>query len=189
MGSQPTAYSKVFKAFKKLTRSSPNVRDHAMMEAEFFGESDRAVIILAATLDDYAIEIALRQVLRKDESTDDLFEQGPLGSFSAKIKIGFALNLFDKVTKHDLNIIREVRNGFAHDRRPLTFATPEVADMCKHLKLPDYKSVAIPTGYLKVAKDKSAAKDMKNPKTRYIVACFTISHFLMAPRGSVPQLP
>ena len=47
MVSQP-AY---FTAFKALTRSSPHVLDHAKIEAEFFGESPRAVVILAAALE------------------------------------------------------------------------------------------------------------------------------------------
>jgi hypothetical protein len=179
------------KAFKTLIQSGPTVGDHVAMEAEFFGESPRAVVLLAAALDDFALELALRQVLRKDQSTDDLFEpDGPLGSSSAKIRLGFALKLFGEVTKGDFKIIRELRNGFAHNWRPLTFATPEVAEICKHLRLPEYRYVEIPTGYLKVAKDKAAAKDVKDPKTRYIIACFTISHFLVAPLGSgLPTLP
>ena len=98
--------------------------------------------------------------------------------------MAFALKLFGEVTKHDLKIIRELRNGFAHNRHPLTFATPEVADMCKHLKLPDTKHKAIPEAYARLAKDKDAAMDNNNPKTRFVAACFTISLVLMAPPGS-----
>ncbi len=190
------------KAFKELLRSEPTFLDLPMMEVEFYGESDRAAILLSATLAELAIEVSLKRLLRDDKSTLDLFDhEAPLGSFSGKIKLAFALRLFDKKTKHDLELIRHLRNGFAHDRRHLTFATPQVADICKHLMLPDTNYAKIPGAYLNKAKGVDAAQDMKNPKTRYVTTCNSIAVVLVtfgrlprdlpedAPGTSLPRLP
>jgi DNA-binding MltR family transcriptional regulator len=184
-----------FKAFKKLIRSEPTLVDLPMMVIEFYGESDRAAILLSAALIDVAIEVALSRLLRDDNNTlFDLFDhEGPLGSFSRKIKMGFALNLYDRHTNHDLEIIRQLRNGFAHDRRHLRFDTPEVANMCKHLRLPDTQYAKIPEAYLQSAKDRDSAKDINQPKTRYVTACNTIAFELVkfgrTPRDLPPDMP
>jgi len=50
----------------------------------------------------------------------------PLSSFNAKIRMGFALNLYGEVTFHDLDLLRELRNLFAHGRLAVDFDTPAV---------------------------------------------------------------
>jgi hypothetical protein len=45
------------KAFKTLIRSEPTLVDLPGMEFEFYGESDRAAILLSAALADLAIEV------------------------------------------------------------------------------------------------------------------------------------
>lgn len=186
------------KAFKELIRREPTFLDIPMMELEFYGESDRAVILLSATLADVALELAIKRLLRDDKNTDDLFDfEAPLGNFSGKSKLGFALNIFGTKTKHDIELIRHLRNGFAHSRHPLLFTTPEVAEVCKHLMLPDTDYAQIPGAYLNRAKDVAAAQDKQNPKTRYVTACNTIAVELItlgrrsrnAPELSLPRLP
>jgi DNA-binding MltR family transcriptional regulator len=49
--------------------------------------------------------------------------RGPLSEFSARIKVGFAMYLFGRETRDDLEIIRRIRNLFAHQSTVLTFAT------------------------------------------------------------------
>ncbi len=50
-----------------------------MMEVEFYGESDRAAILLSATLAALAIEVSLKRLLCDDKSTLDLFDhEAPL---------------------------------------------------------------------------------------------------------------
>jgi DNA-binding MltR family transcriptional regulator len=50
----------------------------------------------------------------------------PLSSFSAKIRMGFALKLYGELTFHDLELLRKLRNLFAHGRLAIDFNTPEV---------------------------------------------------------------
>jgi DNA-binding MltR family transcriptional regulator len=61
---------------------------------------------------------------------DGLFgQERPLGTFSSKIKLARALGLFGPKTAHDLNLMREIRNAFAHGLRKMSFETPEVRQL------------------------------------------------------------
>src|SRR5215471_10022341 len=43
-----------------------------------------------------------------------------------EVQKGYALRLYDKIIKDDLEIICRVRNAFAHSPRAINFDTPEV---------------------------------------------------------------
>ena len=76
--------------------------------------------------------------LNNDE-TDRLFgPDQPLGSFSAKIKLVYALSMCDRRDAQNLDSLRAIRNAFAHDKKPLTFKTAEVREVCRHLHMPPH---------------------------------------------------
>jgi hypothetical protein len=58
----------------------------------------------------------------------------PLSSFSAKIELGFALGLYDDKLRHPLNMIRDVRNEFAHNMDATSFDHPDVAKLIDDLR-------------------------------------------------------
>src|SRR5215469_4374806 len=64
-----------------------------------------------------------------------IFESGSLRGLMDKIKIGYALNIFGINTYNELNIIREIRNAFAHSLHQITFSVPEVKQHCERLKI------------------------------------------------------
>jgi hypothetical protein len=57
-------------------------------------------------------------------------------TFSGKIKIAYAEKIIGPITHSDLYFIKELRNAFAHSRRPFDFQTPEVVAVCNKLKVP-----------------------------------------------------
>ncbi|MGO9684145.1 MAG: MltR family transcriptional regulator [Beijerinckiaceae bacterium] len=69
--------------------------------------------------------------LDKEEEADLFEDTGPLATFSARINFGYALGLYGKKVKRDLNLIREIRNAFVHSRRHIDFETPEVVELCR----------------------------------------------------------
>src|SRR5689334_4681663 len=83
------------------------------------GESDRAfVLILAANLDEM-LRMLLRNYFLDNEKEkgflDKIFEnEGPLSSFSSRIRLAFALGFINQELYHDLQIVRDIRNKFAH---------------------------------------------------------------------------
>jgi DNA-binding MltR family transcriptional regulator len=97
-------------------------------------EPSRGSAIVAAALVDHALQVAIRHrmVPLTDSETRALFgPDRPLGSFSARTKLAYALGMFGKKTRHDLERLRRIRNAFAHARRDINFYTPEVIDLCK----------------------------------------------------------
>jgi hypothetical protein len=112
-----TAY---VKAFKEFTRANP-VPTHEQrqeMEKEFYGESDRACVILQASWTELMVERAIRSRLRGAGAGQLFGQNGPLGTFSNKISMAYSMGIFAETTRHDLTLIRELRNGFAHCQLP-----------------------------------------------------------------------
>jgi DNA-binding MltR family transcriptional regulator len=85
--------------------------------------------ILGYVLVEHELDILLRKKFKKKD--DDTWaelqsEQGPLRSFSAKISIGYSLGIYDEKVQRDLNIVRVIRNAFAHSKKLLDFNDPLV---------------------------------------------------------------
>lgn len=97
----------------------------------------------------------------EDVNHKNLFKgTGCLATFSAKITMCFGLGLISKDEKQTLNLVRKIRNIFAHDiNTKLTFKTNEIADRTKSLALLD------------LLKGKPIlAKDNNSPRWRFILA-------------------
>jgi hypothetical protein len=104
---------------------------------------------------------------------------GPMGTFASRIAVAYALGIFGPQTRHDLDLIRHLRNQFAHCRNPLSFDMPAAAD-CSHLQIPNVPGVSVtPMALAEVTGDERLAMDLKHPKTRYICACFSIAKQLV----------
>jgi len=54
--------------------------------------------------------------------------------------LAFALNLLDDSTRHNLDIIRRVRNVFAHAAKAVSFSTHLIAAECRKLLLDDIRA-------------------------------------------------
>ena len=61
----------------------------------------------------------------------------PLSTLSSKIIMGHALGLFGPLTRKDLDIVRSVRNLFAHTALPVSFINLELDGKCKKLSSPE----------------------------------------------------
>jgi DNA-binding MltR family transcriptional regulator len=59
---------------------------------------------------------------------------GPLSSMAAKTDICFVLGVLSKSDYDDLNIIRQVRNIFAHSSQAMGFETSSIADLVSRMK-------------------------------------------------------
>jgi hypothetical protein len=180
-------------AFKDYIKSLPDVDEREAMEQEFYGDSDRACGILQASWVELMVERTLRGRLRFEGASRIFDMNGPLGSFSNKITIAYGLGIFGTKTKHDLELIRHVRNGFAHCQLPLRFHTPQVKGVCDNLVLPDIEGVrAIPT-YLfdRLVEGGGHWHDQAHPRQRYVICCYTIiaGLFHLSLKPPQPLLP
>lgn len=99
---------------------------------------DRSAVIFAAAVIEVGLERLIRARMRKLGSDDynALFSgTGPLASFSAKTRIAYALEFIGPATRHDLAIINEIRNVFAHAPRKITLKNKSVWDRLLCLKI------------------------------------------------------
>jgi len=188
MADEP-AYIRNFKAFAK---SDVTFNDLPALESEMYGTNDRATAIMMSAVTETCLEIFLREKTRPTLSSEDtakIFDfRGPLGDFSSKTMLAYAFNMFGPDTKHDLELIRMLRNEWAHSRRSFGFHTKEVSDVCKHLRAVDWPGAKLPDGYLRAMPEdqRSAAMARSNPKTRYVTTCHTIAERLLWNAGEIP---
>lgn len=110
---------------------------------EFQNETDRgAALVGAALLDKQLLDLLKSHLLKKKESSE-LLEGGtaPLGTFSARIKACYCIGLITDLEHKELQLIRKIRNEFAHHTHGLTFQAEKVAALCGQLhdRMPDAK--------------------------------------------------
>jgi hypothetical protein len=96
-----------------------------------------AALLLAANLEN-SLQIAIERRLAIAETHRTILfvdEASPLRRFSAKIRMGYALGLFGDGLKSNLDLVRMIRNVFAHAASPVHFSTPEVMGACAYLTM------------------------------------------------------
>lgn len=96
-------------------------------------------ILHAARLDDLLASL-LQEFFIDDKSVSNKLLSGfnaPLQNFSVRIDTAYALGLISENERHNLTIINKVRRDFAHTtEHKRSFATREIRDRCRELKLP-----------------------------------------------------
>ena len=103
---------------------------------EFQAESDRACAVLGAAFLDEQLRALLEAFLVNDtKRVPDLFEDaaGPLATFSSRISMAYALGFLAPSEVRDLDLIRKIRNEFAHQLHGVSFASATVASRCAEL--------------------------------------------------------
>ena len=91
--------------------------------------------MLGAALLDARLESLYNRRLRvaRDEL---LSSNGPIGAFSARIRVARALAWISDDVRFDLDQIRAIRNEFAHSAdHDLSFADQSIADKCRNLRV------------------------------------------------------
>lgn len=104
--------------------------------AEFQKETDRGAALVGAALIDTRLERLLRSHFIESKVADELIDSGnaPLGSFNSRIKMSYALGLITELEFKECEIIRRVRNDFAHGVHGLSFQDQRLSALCNNLK-------------------------------------------------------
>lgn len=124
---------------RDISREHPSLTEHnAVIEAMV---ASAASPIVAVTLGASMVEIELEKALRKRFArNDDILwgeltaERGPVGTLSQKIDVAFALKIINADVRHDLHVIRAVRNAFAHTKKLIDFEHELVASELKSIR-------------------------------------------------------
>lgn len=112
--------------------------------AEFVNEinaikNDRGFCLMMTALVENSLQVALESKLNcSKEMMKRLTDlEGPLGTLSRKITMAYALKILGAKTHANFDIIRHLRNAFAHTRIPINFSTAEIVQLCDELDLLD----------------------------------------------------
>ena len=115
-----------------LTRS----KDMRGFLEELGHETDRAAAILgAALLDELIYQLICAFLIDDAEEVQNLTDtERPLGAFGARIRAAYCMGLITKEIFKDLNVIKLIRNLFAHRLHGLSFSEESIANECAKLK-------------------------------------------------------
>ena len=125
---------------------------------EFSKESDRASIIVAATILDSALESIIKRLLVPVPSPhDNLLDNAsnaPISDFSTRIDLAHRLGLISAQFCRDLHLLRKMRNDVAHNIERSSFDNPSIrsraaeivcsSGICK--RMPDELKKVAPKG-------------------------------------------
>ena len=101
------------------------------------GETDRGLALAGAAMVDDLLGKCIRAFLLDHPETERFLEGrfAPLASFAARTVAAFALGLVAEVEYRECEIIRKVRNEFAHNVY-VGFTDQKIRDLCANLEFP-----------------------------------------------------
>jgi hypothetical protein len=172
--------NRALKALKELARMQADMQHFEVFTEQIRSEeNDRGAAILAATNVEIALRYALaRRLTVKTDQDERIFGLGaPLSTFDNKIRIAYALEIFGDQTKTNLDIVREIRNAFAHAHIPITFKTDQVKNACKLLIVQEL----LPPRAVKLGEGGKilAQKVPETDRDHFIIVCEGLAHNLL----------
>ena len=94
------------------------------------GESDRASMILGAAMVEEALLRLLKANVKHRLNSAEMQRlfgyEGPVGSFSNRIRVSQAFGIIDRETRRRVDVIKEIRNAAAHSHSELTFTNDPI---------------------------------------------------------------
>lgn len=99
-------------------------------------ETDRGCALVSTAYLDSRLENLLRDFfVPNSQVSDELLGQAkPIGTFSSRIDLSYALGLIGHQERRDLHLIRKIRNEFGHGHIPMDFDSPSIASRCRELR-------------------------------------------------------
>lgn len=98
-------------------------------------ESDRGCALFAVSYIDDALGMLLKASLVSGSAIDKdlLGGTAPLSTFSSRILMSFYLGKISQDCRRDLDLLRKIRNDFAHNSKAISFSESSIADRCREL--------------------------------------------------------
>lgn len=133
---------------KPLLETHPHLKGFAEFLEEFNKETERGATLAAAAMIDDQLGRTIEAFLIPNKGSKLLLDgfNAPLGSLAARIAAAFGLGLMSEVEYRECELIRKVRNEFAHQIK-VSFKTEKVVSLCAQLQLSakDYGDVHVDT--------------------------------------------
>jgi hypothetical protein len=100
-------------------------------------DSERGIAIIVGTM----IEERLRRALLAKSNRNKIIEarlfhpSGPMGSFSSKIDLAYLIGMISSDAHHDLTVLKNIRNAFAHKLDIKNFGSRSIKDKAANFRL------------------------------------------------------
>lgn len=103
--------------------------------------TDQTIALVFGAAIEQALEVAIStHFVLDDDGCARMFnlpnDLPPIPSFAVKISLGYALGIYERHIRDELNLIKAIRNAFAHSAAELSFDDSRIIDACAHLWLP-----------------------------------------------------
>jgi hypothetical protein len=124
---------------RDLSRKGPTHAEADAVYEAFRHGVPMVCAILGQALIEHELEKTLRQKFKlKDDNTWDRLtgENGPLATFNQKVICGYAFGIYNDVTRHNLTILKDIRNAFAHSKRIISFDEVGIKRCLNSTRLP-----------------------------------------------------
>ena len=120
----------------KATNTRRQLEDLSGWMEEFQAETDRGAALIGGAFLDEQLKELLQGFLVDDtkRAEEMLGAMGPLGTFSSRILASYLLGLITSECYEDLQLVRKIRNHFAHKLQGTTFADQQVVGWCSTLR-------------------------------------------------------
>ncbi|MDX2210776.1 MAG: hypothetical protein SFV20_10515 [Sphingopyxis sp.] len=132
---------------KYLADNLPHLVDFIPFLAVLNEESDRGRALVAASFLENQLQDIISAYLVRGTAQRQLLEgfNAPIGSLSTKIVLASALGLISDGERRECDLIRKVRNKFAHNVHA-SFEDADIRDICGGLSFAaaNYGSVVVP---------------------------------------------
>jgi DNA-binding MltR family transcriptional regulator len=95
-----------------------------------------AAVIACAILDEVLTRALQQRLILTATVKEQLFsfeKNSPLATLSSKIDLAFAVGFLNTAVRSDLHLVRRIRNSFAHELEPRSFADKKIATWCLSL--------------------------------------------------------
>lgn len=98
-------------------------------------ESDRGMALMGSAYIDDRLAVLLKAYFVDDKKVIKLMFDftGPLGTFSSRLNMAYSLGLMSKNIYTDCNILKKIRNDFAHVPSPMSFDDEPIKSRCHAL--------------------------------------------------------
>jgi hypothetical protein len=166
-------------ALHELTRKPPGERaKSAVLDCMRGTDTDRAAALIIGSLVESSLAAAIAHV--------GLHNRRQITTFANRIRSANALNLIGAATLKNLEVIREVRNTFAHAMSAIEFETPEVTIACNQLVIS-----ANHTGFVKEETKRHARFQYGYASQTIFLASlnFAFTRSWLDPRRTPPSTP
>jgi len=125
--------------------NEPYVDEYNSLFESLHEHNDRSLVLTIAAFAEDTLELLFLSYLREPKEAKELVNgfNAPLGTFSSRIKAAFVIGLIRKDGYQTLEILRKIRNKFAHNWKGVSLDREDIATLINQLSRPQWEEFGV----------------------------------------------